>query len=257
MNLFALLLSPKVVVSPLDGPSFPLKMCRGLAEKVEVQTGLWTNGVYAVEFTYKSPLTVQELAKLYRREVPGSPKGSFSHNSYHFDRFRGSVFQDCWITKNYGPLGPKITTIQITETPNPTMPPPRRWYRQAISLKPPASLIRVPFEPSVTSNTVFPLFRAITSTKSPPYRREGFIFNAHLPEPLASVSRKAVVWFAAHGYRMIRAHEWFKPHVSLFEIGLMNEPFPGTPKGTRVTMCLSSTDNNNPIPYDPPKAAKS
>jgi len=244
-------------IDPLDGPCLPLKMCRGLPVKATVQYGMWTNGVYAVEFTYQSPLTVRELGERYRREVNGPSKAGFSHNSYHFYRYRGSVYQDCWITKNFGPLDPKITTIQITETPNPTQPPPRRWYRQAISLKPPTPLVRIPFEPSVTAQTVFPLYRPTSSTKSRPPHQEGFVFNAHLSEPLASVSRKAAAWFAANGYQSIRTGEWFKPNVPLFEFGFMDEPFGRTPKGTRVTMYSSTTNNGQPIYYRAPSAASS
>lgn len=231
-------------------------MCRGLPGKAYVQYGVWTNGVYGVEFAYKSLLTVQELAKRYRHEVPGSPKGSYSHNSYHFYRYRNSVYQDCWITKNYGPLDPKITTILLTETPDPTEPPPRRWYRQAILLKPPAPLIRVPFAPSVTAQSVSGLFRTTTATKSGPVRREGSIFYAHLSEPLASVSRKAALWIAVHGYQTIGAGEWFKPNVPLFEIGITDELFTGKPKGTKVTMYLSSTNYNHPMSYGHPSAGK-
>lgn len=249
MFLLAILLSTNARVTPVDGPSLPLKVCRGLPARVYVDGGAWTNGAYGVDFVYTSPLTVQDLATRYHREVPGSPKGSFSHNFYHFARYQGSVYQDCRITKNFGLRDPKMTAIVIMETPDPTQPPPRRWYRKAISLKPPVPLIQVPFESSVIAQTVVPLFRATTATKSRPSPREGSIFEANLSEPLASVSRKAGAWLDANGYRTIRANEWFKPNVPLFEVGIADQRFRGTTTGTNVTMYLSSTNNDHPMPY--------
>lgn len=252
MVLFlATLVGFRTTVMPIDGPAFPLKMVHGLTKKAVHFGGNWTNGVYDVSFSFQSSLSVFELAKRYRREVPGSQSILLYNGSYSNTRTCGSTSQYCLITQNLGAGTQPLTTVSISEYAKPMEPTPSRWYWKAIAVKPPIPLIAVPFEPSITAQSVSLVNLEGLLSPRAGNKLDAAAFSAHIGLPFAVELKKAKAWFAKNGYRKVATQAWFKPNVRVFEITIGEDLVDGKRKGTSVVMYFTNKQNDRPITFQP------
>jgi hypothetical protein len=212
----------------------------------------WTSGCYDVSFGFRSPRSVKELAAQCRREGGWTVYSTRSDHEFIAWRVVGSVSQNLYLQRlrrQSGELEP-YTTIGLRESvDSPSVPP--RWYRGAISLKPPAPMIDVPFLPGVRTDTVsLTSVEALTSSKTVPIRRkDAAVYQVVVLKRYEQTLRKLVSWASSHGFTKSRygGSSYFKAGAGIFEI----EVRPGRRQSndTRIVMYTGTTAAENPVTH--------
>jgi hypothetical protein len=248
VSIAPVLLGPQ----PCDGPALPLTLTSKLKLVHAAAGATWSNGVYNASFRYEGDTPVSELNRQYKLEAPTAPRIS-AGTPYTHRRRVGAINQSVSIGESVvyerAPESSQSeenrrSYVYIQEWPEPKGPAPTRWFGPAISSKPPATMIEVPFLKGTRTDTVtIESLEGLLSGKGITYLgTDAKVYMAHTDLDQASVLRLAQPWFDSKGFSPTKGTSHFKRTKGIFEIDLWP-----LPSGTRNRMYVADKVPATPV----------
>lgn len=249
-------------VHPTAGPALPLAVLKvATLQKVGVGDS-WANGRNTVGFTYRTNLSVKEVAEICRKELYFHEESSRTNpDSLQFSRRVNGVHQTVSVRRLETPLATsnfdrtergvridRFTTISIKEQPLQDQWTPR-WYREAISEEPPTPMIEVPFLKGVmTTGVSIVSFDNLMSSKGLMYPGDdAYVYSALVETSYEKLEEQLKAWANVNGYTKSRHYgSWFKPNTRLFEIEVRDHYSPGRVL-SRLVIYASDRKAEHPI----------
>ncbi len=247
--------SPK----PVDGPTLAVP-CLSRFELHQVNSGSgWTNGVYSVSFTYKSHLPKQRAAALIAKSIPNAPKPNKSEAyNYSCTRVSGGIIQqiNVWYMgdwtkpdydKKHGTKHVRLTSISVSETPDPWSPVPARWYRNAISPKPPAPEFKLPFQAKVINQSIAicSLTQVCSSRGTYQPGTDAVSYTLDVDESCCAVLKRAESHFSSNGFTKNRFGAYYKRTSGAFDYFIYPA---GSLKSPKCVIQVTTTKKTPPGP---------
>ncbi|HWA82850.1 MAG TPA: hypothetical protein VG820_05435 [Fimbriimonadaceae bacterium] len=239
---------------PTAGPALPLHFLgKAKAAAIHIRDE-WGRGCRSVDFTFYSRESVQELRSQIYKEFVVHPNGPGTNDQYTTWRKKDGISQSITVSKG-GPLAKSLgakpnrgTLIYVTEMPS-IDADPARWYRRAISAKPPAPLIEVPFVPGLKccQLSIGSLEQLLSTSLRERKEKDLVVYEAWTPSDMKSIAQKLSDWAAKNGYALQPYGSYFKPKAKIFEIECDNWQTNG--KGTTITLYTTSKVVTSPIPH--------
>lgn len=231
LSALSLIAVAAVGPKPTNGPVLALSGLSRFELRQTARGQDWTNGVYGVTFMYKSHLPKQKVCEIIARSIPNAPKPPKGDASgYGCTRISGGVIQQInvwymgdWTNADYdkrhGTKHVRFTSISVSEMSDPWSPAPAKWYKNAISAKPPAPQFRLPFRAKAVNQTiaVASLTQLCSSRGTYQPGTDAVSYTLYVDEPYNTVSKRAQIYFRQSGYEKNRFGAYYKKTTGAFD----------------------------------------
>jgi hypothetical protein len=245
---------------PTDGPALAPSFLGSLKpQKISVGTD-WTKGLYSVAFEYHTSKPAKAITALCTKKNGWQVSSAPNAEDFQAWRNREGVYQNIFVirrTLHYvgnnarghysGKKQDLYTTIGIRESID-AGGMPKRWYKGAISPRPPIEMIDLPFlRGAKTESVTLESFDNLMSSKGIMYPgTDAAVYGAVVKQPYREVRKLAADWAAKNGYTRTNHMGFFKPRVKVFEITIT--PYSFGPKETAfVTLYTSNKPAEHPV----------
>jgi len=131
--------------------------------------------------------------------------------------------------------------------PDPWSPTPAKWYRSAISAKPPAPQFKLPFTAKVVNQTIAicSLTQVCSSRGTYQPGTDAVSYTLYVDEPCSTVLKRAESYFKANGYEKNRFGAYYKRTRGAFDYFIF-------PAGSlKALKCVIQAMTTNKLPSEP------